>query len=215
MNDILIEIDRLAAAYNGKIVLKDISLTICERDFLAITGPNGGGKTTLLKIILKLLKPAAGTITYLNKGQKVDSLRMGYLPQINRTDRRFPISVSDVIASGLISQKPFMRNFTQEQKCRIASVAQKVGLQQIIASPIGELSGGQMQRLLLARAIVARPQIVVLDEPASYIDQDFAPQLYETLKSINQESAVILVTHSPADIAPLANKIININKTIT
>jgi zinc transport system ATP-binding protein len=215
MNDILIEIDRLAAAYNGKIVLKDISLTICERDFLAITGPNGGGKTTLLKIILKLIKPAAGTITYLNKGQKVDSLRMGYLPQINRTDRRFPISVSDVIASGLISQKPFMRNFTKEQKCRIAEVAQKVGLQEIIASPIGELSGGQMQRLLLGRAIVARPQIVVLDEPASYIDQDFAPQLYETLKSINQESAVILVTHSPDDIAPIANKIININKTIT
>ena len=118
----LLTLEHITAAYDTKVVLRDVGLTVWENDFLGIIGPNGGGKTTLLKVILRLLKPVAGTVAFYRDGQPVASLNIGYLPQINKIDKRFPISVREVIASGLMAQTRGARHLSKQQQQRIAKV---------------------------------------------------------------------------------------------
>jgi zinc transport system ATP-binding protein len=206
MNNLLIEIDKITAAYDGRVVLRELSLTLYERDFLGIIGPNGGGKTTLLKVILGLVKPVAGQVRFYQAGKQVGSLKMGYLPQISRTDRKFPVSVREVVASGLMSEKPLMRRFTSAQKQQIDQVMEQMGVEELASRPIGELSGGQLQRVLLGRAIVSRPQVLILDEPGSYVDKPFEARFYPLLEEINRESAILLVSHDLHTVEHLAKQ---------
>ena len=141
----LIDIDHVTAAYSNKTVLRDISLTIWKDDFLGIIGPNGGGKTTLLKVILGLLPPVSGVIRFYEDGRIVPSLRIGYLPQLNNIDKNFPISVREVVTSGLASEKPLFRSYSASQKQRVEEVLGKMGLEDLANRAIGELSGGQLQ----------------------------------------------------------------------
>ena len=187
----LIDIDHVTAAYGNKTVLRDISLTIWKDDFLGIIGPNGGGKTTLLKVILGLLPPVSGVIRFYEDGRIVPSLRIGYLPQLNNIDKKFPISVREVVTSGLASEKPLFRSYSASQKQRVEEVLGKMGLEDLANRAIGELSGGQLQRVLLGRSIVSRPQVLILDEPNSYVDKRFESHFYKLLDEINKESAVI------------------------
>jgi zinc transport system ATP-binding protein len=210
MNNILIGLDRVAVAYEGKTVLRNISLSLYERDFLGITGPNGGGKTSLLKVILGLLKPAAGRVSFYRNGQPAASLRMGYLPQINRIDRNFPVCVREVIASGLISEKPLFRAFRQEQHRRIDRIMEQMDVAGLASNPVEALSGGQLQRVLLGRALVSRPQVLILDEPGSYLDRQFESRFYPLLKEINEESAIIMVSHDITAMSSLTKNIIHI-----
>ncbi|MDR1257859.1 MAG: metal ABC transporter ATP-binding protein [Tannerellaceae bacterium] len=210
MNNRLIEIDRITVAYDGKAVLRDISFTLYERDFLGIAGPNGGGKTTLLKAVLGLLKPAAGRIAFYRDGEPTDSIRMGYLPQINQLDRKFPISVREVIASGLMSEKPLFHPFSPGQNECIDRIASQIGVEELSTHPVGELSGGQLQRVLLGRAIVSKPQVLILDEPGSYLDKQFESHLYPLLKEINRQSAIIMVSHDIETLNSLTKNIIHI-----
>lgn len=204
----LIEIEHITACYGSKTVLPDASLVLYENDFLGIIGPNGGGKTTLLKVILGLLTPIKGTIRFYQEGKEVPSLQMGYLPQMNQIDRKFPITVQEVIASGLASDKPLMRSFTDKQTQRIEEVAEQMGVTDLLKRAIGELSGGQLQRVLLGRAIVSHPKVLILDEPNSYIDKQFESQFYTLLHEINKESAVILVSHDVETVKKLVNRIV-------
>jgi zinc transport system ATP-binding protein len=215
MNDKLIEIEGVSAAYDGRIVLHDISLTLREHDFLGIAGPNGGGKTTLLKVILGLLPPVAGRIRFYRKGKPATSLKMGYLPQANQLDRKFPISVREVIASGLMSEKPLFRMFRAEQNRQTGRVLEQMGLCGLSSRPIGELSGGQLQRALLGRAIVSRPQVLILDEPGSYVDRQFESRFYPLLKEINKESTIILVSHDIRTLASLAQHTVYVSRTLS
>ena len=137
----LIDIDHVTAAYGNKTVLRDISLTIWKDDFLGIIGPNGGGKTTLLKVILGLLPPVSGVIRFYEDGRIVPSLRIGYLPQLNNIDKKFPISVREVVTSGLASEKPLFRSYSASQKQRVEEVLGKMGLEDLANRAIGELSG--------------------------------------------------------------------------
>lgn len=123
----LIDIEHVTAAYGNKTVLRDISLTVWKDDFLGIIGPNGGGKTTLLKVILGLLPPVAGTIRFYEAERPVPSLRIGYLPQLNNIDKKFPISVREVVASGLASEKRLFRSYSASQKQRVEEVLEKWG----------------------------------------------------------------------------------------
>ena len=177
----LIDIDHVTAAYGNKTVLRDISLTIWKDDFLGIIGPNGGGKTTLLKVILGLLPPVSGVIRFYEDGRIVPSLRIGYLPQLNNIDKKFPISVREVVTSGLASEKPLFRSYSASQKQRVEEVLGKMGLEDLANRAIGELSGGQLQRVLLGRSIVSRPQVLILDEPNSYVDKRFESHFYKLL----------------------------------
>ncbi|MDR2498413.1 MAG: ATP-binding cassette domain-containing protein [Tannerellaceae bacterium] len=215
MNELIV-LENISAAYTAQaeVILKDVSLTLYKADFLGITGPNGGGKTTLLKIILGLLKPVGGSIRFFQQGEEVASLKMGYLPQVNLIDKKYPISVREVISSGLVSDKPLFRSFSREQRQRIDRTIEQMGLAELARRPIGELSGGQLQRTLLGRAIIGKPKVLILDEPDSYIDTAFETHFYELLGEIRHESAVILVSHNLANMEKLATRIIRIDKTI-
>ena len=210
----LIEIRNMTASYDTKFVLKEVSLCIWEDDFLGIIGPNGGGKTTLLKIILGLMKPVRGEISFYKNGRPVTSLKIGYLPQINPIDKNFPISVSEVVSSGLTSEKPRFRNFTATQKERIHQLIEKIGLESYANRAIGELSGGQLQRVLLARAIVSQPQLLILDEPNTYVDKRFESQFYELLGEINRDTSIILVSHDIGTLISLVKNVACINETL-
>lgn len=212
--DKLIELSHITAGYENKTVLNDISLDVWKDDFLGIIGPNGGGKTTLLKIILGLLAPLSGNRRFFQDGQEVSALRIGYLPQMNHIDKKFPISVSEVIMSGLSAEKPRFRSFTKEQKQRVEEVIRQMGLEELAGRAIGELSGGQLQRVLLGRSIVSRPQLLILDEPNSYVDKRFESRFYQLLTEINQESAVILVSHDIGTVLSMVKNIACVNETL-
>jgi len=210
----LIEVRGINAVYGAKAVLTDIDLDVWEDDFLVITGPNGGGKTTLLKVILGLMKPASGAVAFFDRGRQVASHKVGYLPQINAVDKQFPISVYDVVASGLADGKHLFMRLTDERKERIHAIIARMGLEQYAGQAVGELSGGQFQRVLLARAMVSRPRILILDEPNTYIDKQFEQQFHELLGEINTDTAIILVTHDVGILTPLIKNIVYINNEI-
>ena len=210
----LICIEHLTAGYEGKTVLRDVSLNIYPHDFLGIIGPNGGGKTTLLKVILGLLKPQQGQVRFFHDGVETDALCIGYLPQMNRIDRRFPISVREVVASGLASEKPRFRDYTPTQKERILEVLRLMGLVDIRERPISDLSGGQLQRVLLGRSMVSRPEVLILDEPNSYVDKRFESHFYKLLPEINKESCIILVSHDIGTVLSMVKNIACVNETL-
>ena len=196
MNNSIIKIENLSAGYDNKTVLHDINLEVAEKDFLGIIGPNGGGKTTLMKVILGLLEPTEGKITYYDDGNPTEKLEIGYLPQYNSIDKKFPISVYEVILSGLNRQKNLM------------------GLEGMENKPIGQLSGGQMQRALLGRAIVSNPKAIILDEPNTYIDKRFEARLYSLLEEINKERTIILVSHDIGSVLQNVKSIACVNGTL-
>ncbi|MDR2682530.1 MAG: ATP-binding cassette domain-containing protein [Dysgonamonadaceae bacterium] len=205
MNKVLVDIEHVSAGYQGEKVVDDVSFRICEQDFWGITGPNGGGKTTLIKVILGLLPPLSGTVRFADKQLKN---RIGYMPQTHLIDRKFPILVSEVIASGLCSEKSLTADRKKE---RVRETIQSMGLDAIAAKPIGELSGGQLQRTLLARAIINRPELLILDEPNAYIDNAFETYFYDLLQEMNRTTAIVLISHDRDAVAALTKKVLTLN----
>ena len=221
----IIEIKNLSAGYDNRTVLHDINLTIYEHDFLGIIGPNGGGKTTLIKCILGLLKPTAGEILYHPCSPLPESvgsqcpplnarLSMGYLPQYSSIARKFPITVDEVILSGLSSKKPLASRFNTRHREKARHVIARMGLEGMEQRAIGALSGGQLQRALLGRAIISDPQAVILDEPNTYIDKRFEARLYELLAEINKDCAIILVSHDIGTVLQQVKSIACVNETL-
>lgn len=200
----IIKIEHLFAGYDEKLVLNDINLTVYADDYLGIIGPNGGGKTTLMRLILGLKKPSNGIIRYFKDGKEVKEITMGYLPQYNALDRQFPISVYEVVLSGLSKSKGLFSRYTQVHHQQVLDTLERMQLLDLKDCHIGALSGGQLQRVLLARAIVSKPDVVILDEPNTYIDRRFQKQMYEMLEQINKDSAIIIVSH---DIAEVLNNV--------
>ena len=212
--DKLIELREVTAGYGNKIALRNVTLDVWKNDFLGIIGPNGGGKTTLLKVILGLLPPISGTIRFYDENVEVPSLKIGYLPQMSQIDKKFPISVREVISSGLSAEKPLFRPFSRSQRERVDEVIVQMGLEELAGRAIGELSGGQLQRVLLGRSIVSRPQVLILDEPNSYVDKRFESRFYQLLEEINKESAIILVSHDIGTVLTMVKNIACVNETL-
>jgi len=210
----LLDIKNITVSFGANTVLRNISLTLWKNDFLGVIGPNGGGKTTLLKAILGLLKPDEGEIVFYQDGQPAPSLKIGYLPQINQIDKSFPIAVSEVVSSGLIGEKKGWRNFSKEQRQRIDETLNLMGMSEKAKHPIGELSGGELQRVLLGRAIVSHPAILILDEPNTYVDKFFESRLYQLLDELNKNMAIILVSHDIGTILPLVKNMACVNETL-
>lgn len=205
----IIEIKDLSAGYDGRTVLHDVNLHVYERDFLGIIGPNGGGKTTLIKCILGLLKPYSGEIVF-----KSPVRNIGYLPQYSSIDRKFPITVEEVILSGLSNKKSLISRFTPVQREKSREVIVRMGLEGLEQRSIGALSGGQLQRALLGRAIISDPEVVILDEPSTYIDKQFEARLYQLLAEINKERAIILVSHDIGTVLQQVKSIACVNETL-
>ena len=194
----LISLRNISVEWDGRAVLDDVSLVVRKGDFIAITGPNGGGKTTLLRIILGLMKPTKG-----NVHRNRTNLRIGYLPQKNMIDSHFPITVCDVIKSGMLALNKLSET---ERAKRYDEIINVVGLKQHEQKPIGVLSGGQLQRALLGRAIISRPELLILDEPLSYIDKRFEQRLYELIADLAVHTTIILVSHEMSTIAGMAGR---------
>ena len=213
MNPIIQTTD-LCAAYNGKTVLSHVNLTVYERDFLGIIGPNGGGKTTLIKSILGLHPLIQGDVRFYKNGKEVPEIKMGYLPQTNSIDRKFPISVYEVVLSGLSKQKSIFQRYNREQHEQVQQIITRMGLEGLEKRAIGELSGGQLQRALLGRALVSNPEVVILDEPNTYIDKRFEAKLYSLLEEINEERAIILVSHDIGTVLKNVKTIACVNDTV-
>lgn len=205
-HDPLITIRDLGFKRDDRVILHDVNLTVNKGDFVAITGPNGGGKTTLLRIILGLLKPSSGTVEF-----SVKKPSIGYLPQKNMIDSEFPVSVREVVRSGLLG----MRNLSAaERDERTAATIAQIEMEPLADRPIGKLSGGQLQRALLGRAIISRPHLLVLDEPLSYIDKHFEAHIYRLIGEIAPECTILLVSHEMTAIASMANRHLLVDRTV-
>ena len=208
--DIIISLRDISRRWEGRTVLSDINFDVRLGDFIAITGPNGGGKTTLLRIILRLLKPSTGSVTYLSGGMPTDSLSIGYLPQKNMIDSHFPITVEEVVASGLLGSGLDR----QETRRLTAATLRLIGLEQHSTKSIGALSGGQLQRALLGRAVISHPSVLVLDEPLSYVDKQFEHYIYDLVADLSHDTTILLVSHEMSTIADMANRHLIIDHTL-
>lgn len=212
----IIDIVNVSAGYdNNPRIIKNISFSVYQKDFLGIIGPNGGGKTTLLRTIMGLIKPTEGKVSFYNsEGNSVSKVNIGYLPQLNKIDRKFPITVHDVILSGLsMSGKLPSFALSFKYKERVQEVAQQMGVDQLLKRPIGELSGGQLQRVLLGRSIVDNPVLLILDEPISYVDKLFETNFYKILDEINSRMGIVLVSHDIGTILSTVRNVLCVNET--
>lgn len=215
MNKIL-DISNVSAGYeNNPQVIQDVSFSVHTKDFLGIIGPNGGGKTTLLRTIMGLIKPSKGKISFYNEqGKSVSKINIGYLPQLNKIDHKFPITVFDVIFSGISvkNRLPFF-SIPAPQKQQVKQVAEQMGVEKLLKRSIGELSGGQLQRVLLGRSIIDNPDLLILDEPISYVDKQFETNFYKILDDINNHMAIILVSHDIGTILSMVENVLCVNQT--
>jgi zinc transport system ATP-binding protein len=211
----VIEIQNLTFAYDKQIVLQDINLTINQDDFFAIIGPNGGGKSTLLKLILGLYPIKQGTIKVLDKTPIEARSDIGYVPQNTNVNTDFPISALDVVLIGHTEgKKPFWGYASSEVACAMGAL-HKVGMDEYAHTKIGELSGGQRQRVMIARALCAHPKLLILDEPTASIDPSGQKGIYQLLKDLNKLIPIVVVSHDIFAITQYATKIAHINKTLT
>ena len=207
----IIAIENVWLSYTDKNILEDINLDIYQGDFLLITGPNGGGKTSLLRTILRLQSPTKGRLSFFRPGEPVSSLDMGYLPQKNSIDSRFPITVEEVVASGLMGNTQ-KGNTKFDSKKEIDEMLDLMGITALRNKPIGVLSGGQLQRSLFGRALISKPEMLILDEPASYIDRQFGNRMFEILRDLSSNgTTIMMVSHEIEPFITLSNRNLYIN----
>lgn len=195
----ILEIESLTAGYNEKVVLRDVNLKVDENDYIGVIGPNGGGKTTLLKIILGLLKPMSGKIVF--HGGAINMREIGYLPQMAEGDFLFPVTVKDVVLSGLMINKSATGRMTKDDRKLASKVIDELGLSDYSSAPLSELSGGQRQRVFLGRAVIGSPKLLLLDEPVSFVDSEFELGFYEKLNEYNKKMAILMVSHDVGTIS--------------
>lgn len=209
----IVEIRGLSVRYGDTLALSGVNLDIYARDFLGVIGPNGGGKTTLVKAILGLV-PYSGSIRFSPEIERYGSPAIGYMPQVSELDKSFPISVEEVILSGLQSQKKLLGRYRKADHEKATALLAMCGILQIAKRPIGELSGGQLQRTLLCRALISDPALLILDEPANFVDNRFEKELYEILKQLNQRMAIVMVSHDLGTITSHVKSIVCVNQHV-
>jgi len=208
----IVEINDVSAGYSDDVILQDINLKIADKDFLGVIGPNGGGKTTLVKVILGLIKPMKGEVITHPKNKLQDKHFIGYLPQVIRTDQKFPISVQDVVLSGLAEKNRLIKKYSKNDKAEVTNMLERMGIGNLAKKNIGELSGGQLQRVFLSRAIVGNPQLLILDEPSTYVDNKFEHDLYNILQELNEKMAIMMVSHDLGTISYHVKTIACVNR---
>jgi zinc transport system ATP-binding protein len=195
----LFELRSVTAAYGPSIILENVNLKVFESDFIGVIGPNGGGKTTLLRVILGLLQPVKGDVIFNNA--LLGRTMIGYLPQIATADTTFPVTVSDIVLSGLMIHKGIFSGMSASDRKKTSGVIEELGLSGMENATIGELSGGQMQRVYLGRAIIADPKLLLLDEPGNFVDSTFENDFYEKLRELNKRMAILMVSHDVGTIS--------------
>jgi zinc transport system ATP-binding protein len=209
---VLFEMHSLSASYGTNTVLQDINFRVNENDFIGVIGPNGGGKTTLLKIILGLMKPVKGNLQF--NESLLNGNTIGYLPQMSTGDINYPVTVSDIVLSGLMIRKSIFSGMSSADRLKAAKVIDELGLSGMSKATLNELSGGQMQRVFLGRAIIGDPKLILLDEPGNFVDTTFENDFYEKLKDLNNRMAILMVSHDIGTISAHIKSFACVNRTL-
>jgi zinc transport system ATP-binding protein len=209
-----IEFRGVSFAYDGRTVLRDVDLVIEENDFVTIVGPNGGGKTTLLRLVLGLLQPTAGTIRVLGTAPEAARHMVGYLPQRSAADRDFPARVIDVVLMGRLRGERLLGSYTREDRQAALRALEEVGLADNHARPFSVLSGGQQQRVAIARALASQPRLLLLDEPTSNLDVAMERSLYDLLAHLHQQMTIALVTHDIGFVTDISKTVVCVKQSV-
>ena len=212
MSVCLLEMKSVSVAYESNTVLQDVGLKVFDNDFIGVIGPNGGGKTTLLKVILGIVKPIKGKLVF-NK-ELLNNNYIGYLPQMSTSDNSFPVTVKDVILSGLMMRKGLISRMTAQDKLKASQVIDELGLADLSGSSLAELSGGQIQRVLLGRAVIGDPRLLLLDEPGNFVDANFEADFYEKLRVLNKRMAIMMVSHDIGTISAYIKSFACVNRQL-
>jgi zinc transport system ATP-binding protein len=197
----VISVQHLWAGYDDEPVLVDVNLSVRDLDFIGLIGPNGGGKTTLLKVLLGLLPPMRGQVHILGQSIKEGRQHIGYVPQSIEFDRDFPIRVWDVARMGRLGHRRLLRGYTVDDDERVAQALRSVDVLDLRDRPIGDLSGGQRQRVYIARALAAQPKILLLDEPMASVDPQVSANFYELLSRLNEHVTILMISHDMSAIS--------------
>ena len=206
----ILDIVNVTAGYGSEIILKDINFEVADNDFIGVIGPNGGGKTTLLKLILGEITPFQGHVNFhpLSKNETL----FGYLPQVSSIDREFPIKVIDIVLSGLMHRNGLFGGNKKKNREKAFEILTTAGVDHLYNNSVGELSGGQLQRVFLCRALISEPRLLILDEPNTFVDNKFEKELYELLRELNKKMAIIMVSHDVGTITSYVKTIACINR---
>jgi ABC-type Mn/Zn transport systems, ATPase component len=211
-NTEIVSLRDVSVYFNESPILEDVSFSINQDDFLAIIGPNGSGKTTLLKAILGLIKPDKGEVKVFGKSPEGGRKSIGYLPQSTFFDLNFPISVFDVVLTG--RYKGIGKSYSREDSDAVIQTLETVGMLEFRDRQIGKLSGGQMQRVFLARAIAREPRLLLLDEPTASIDPEMQNSFYALLSQLKKRMAIVLVSHDIGVVFAHVDKVICVNRKL-
>ncbi|HQI81630.1 MAG TPA: ABC transporter ATP-binding protein [Deltaproteobacteria bacterium] len=210
----VVEFDRVSFAYDGNLVLEDASFTVHEGDFFSLVGPNGGGKTTMLRLILGLIKARSGTVRVFGTSPERARSRIGYMPQKTALDPLFPVSVKDVVLMGRLGSLSAMGFYSREDRVCAEQALDMVEMRDFMHRPFSSLSGGQSQRVLLARALAVKPDLLILDEPTSNVDVVVENELYELLKRLNDSMTIMLVTHDLGFVSRYVKNVACVNRRL-
>lgn len=205
-----IEVSHLSLGYDHQIVISNLSFSIEQGDFVCIVGPNGAGKSTLIKGILGLLKPMSGEVLYHGLKQNF----IGYMPQESKIDKHFPASVEEIVLSGTLNQSRTFSFYSKEDRKRVDGVLNLLGIASLKNAHFPDLSGGQRQKVLLARSLCASTKLLILDEPSNNLDSTSKQELYQILKSLNQNKGmtILMITHDLDHHNLIGNKILSLEK---
>ena len=214
MKDLIVEIKNVCFAYNGHTVLEGVSLDIRQGDFIAMIGPNGGGKTTVLKLILGLLKPAKGSIRVLGDTTEKASHHIGYVPQDVHINRSFPITAMDIVLMGKLQPDRRWAKSSVQDRQEAFNALKRMEIEASANSKIGELSGGQRQRVFIARALVSQRKLLLLDEPTASMDAKGQAEFYRLLKTLNKDIPILVVSHDLVAISTYVKSVACVNKRL-
>lgn len=209
----IITLRDVGVRYDGVVALEHVNIDIYSDDFIGIIGPNGGGKSSLVKAITGVINHS-GTITYSPNIMRGHKPHIGYLPQISTFDKVFPISVLEVVMSGLQAEQGLLRRYSLKERQRATALLEKANLKELSSRPIGELSGGQLQRVMLCRAIISNPKVLVLDEPTNFVDNRFENELYNLLHHLADDMAIIMVSHDIGTVSSVVKSIMCVNRHV-
>jgi len=210
----VIELKHVSFSYDGTPVLEDVNLTVEKYDFLSIVGPNGGGKTTLLKLILGLLKPVSGTVRVFGQNPVKARPRIGYMPQYSSLDPLFPVTVMDVVLMGRLGNGKLLGPYKGMDKKAAEKALQELEIYKMKNRLFSALSGGQRQRVLLARALVSDPELLLLDEPTANIDAVVETELFDHLNQLNKKITIALVTHDLGFVSSYVKRVACVSRRV-
>jgi len=210
----VISLKNVCFSYAGPSVLNDISIDISPREFLGIVGPNAGGKSTLLKLILGLLKPSSGSIEVLGGSVKKNRRSIGYVPQYPEFNRDFPITVKETVLMGRLGKSRFFGGYSRIDKEVAERAMQETEIKTLAERQLSTLSGGQLQRVLVARALACEPEILILDEPTANIDMRLETDIFDLLKVLNDRMTILVVSHDIGFISKYVDRVACLNQTL-